>query len=162
MKQEQFLSVLDRDEAEARFRAALGDLGPVGTEAVPLDAALGRVLGADVASPVDVPGFDRSNMDGWAVQAADTFGATEGAARRLRVLGAAVSMGAVPRGEVLPGTAMAIPTGGVVPRGADAVVMVEDTRLEGGEVDHAGRDPGALDHLRRHRRGPGRGRAAAA
>jgi putative molybdopterin biosynthesis protein len=134
MKQEQFLTVLDRDEAEARFRAALGVLGPLGTEEVPLAAALGRVLGADVASPVDVPGFDRSNMDGWAVRAADTFGAAEGAPRRLRALAEAVGMGAVPRGEVVAGTAMAIPTGGVVPRGADAVVMVEDTRLEGDEV----------------------------
>ena len=86
MKQEQFLNVLDRDEAEARFRAALGDLGPLATEEVPLAAALGRVLGADVESPVDVPGFDRSNIDGFAVQAADTFGASEGAPRRLRVL----------------------------------------------------------------------------
>jgi putative molybdopterin biosynthesis protein len=134
MKQEQFLSVLDRDEAEARFRVALGDLGPLETEEVPLAAALGRVLGVDVESPVDVPGFDRSNMDGFAVQAADTFGASEGAPRRLRVLGEAVRMGEVPRGEVLPGTAMAIPTGGVVPRGADAVVMIEDTRLEDGTL----------------------------
>jgi putative molybdopterin biosynthesis protein len=131
MKQEQFLSVLDRDEAEARFRAALGDLGPVGTEEVPVAAALGRVLAVDVESRVDVPGFDRSNMDGFAVQAADTYGAAEGAPRRLRVLAAAVRMGEVPRGEVVPGAAMAIPTGGVVPRGADAVVMIEDTRLEG-------------------------------
>jgi putative molybdopterin biosynthesis protein len=73
-------------------------------------------------------------MDGWAVQAADTFGASEGAPRRLRVVDEVVIMGRLPRGEVRPGTAMAIPTGGVVPRGADAVVMVEDTRLEGDEV----------------------------
>ena len=58
-EQEQFLQVLDRDEAERRFRAAL-DLSPRGAERVPLDAALGRVLAADVVSPVDVPSFDRS------------------------------------------------------------------------------------------------------
>ncbi|MBZ5640586.1 MAG: molybdopterin biosynthesis protein, partial [Acidobacteriia bacterium] len=134
MKQEQFLSVLDRDEATARFRAALGELSPRGTEDVGLDEALGRVLAADVLSPVDVPGFDRSNVDGYAVQAADTFGAIEASPRRLSVLAAAVVMGSVPEAEVTSGTAMAIPTGGVLPRGADAVVMVEDTRPEGGDV----------------------------
>ena len=75
-EQEQFLQVLDRDEAERRFRAAI-DLTPRGVETVPLDAALGRVLAADVVSPVDVPSFDRSNVDGFAVVAEDTFGASE-------------------------------------------------------------------------------------
>jgi putative molybdopterin biosynthesis protein len=134
MKQEQFLTVLDRDEAERRFRDALGELAPLGVEEVALGAALGRVLAEDVASPVDVPGFDRSNMDGYAVQAADTFGADEQSPRRLRRLAEAVAMGALPTGAVEAGTAMAIPTGGTVPRGADAVVMVEHTSLDGGEV----------------------------
>ncbi|EYF05972.1 Molybdopterin biosynthesis protein MoeA [Chondromyces apiculatus DSM 436] len=134
MKQEQFLSVVDRDEAERRFRAALAPLAPVGVEEVMLGATLGRVLAEDVASPVDVPGFDRSNMDGFAVRAEDTFGASEQEPRRLRCLAEAVQMGDLPRGVVEPGCAMAIPTGGVVPRGADAVVMVEHTRLEGGDV----------------------------
>ena len=75
-EQEQFLQVLDRDEAERRFRAAI-DCTPRGIEIVPLDAALGRVLAADVVSPVDVPSFDRSNVDGFAVVAEDTFGASE-------------------------------------------------------------------------------------
>ena len=74
--QEQFLHVLDRDEAERRFRAAL-DLTPRGIDTVSLDNALGRVLAADVISPVDVPSFDRSNVDGFAVVAEDTFGASE-------------------------------------------------------------------------------------
>src|SRR5688500_8124999 len=73
-EQEQFLQVLDRDEAERRFRAAI-DVSPRGIERVPLDSALGRVLAVDVTSPVDVPSFDRSNVDGFAVMAADTFGA---------------------------------------------------------------------------------------
>ncbi len=134
MKQEQFLSVVDRDEAERRFRAALGDLRPRRVEEIPLDQALGRVLAEDVASPVDVPGFDRSNVDGWAVQATDTFGASEQSPRRLRSLDESVGMGSVPKGVVTPGAAMAIPTGGVVPRGADAIVMVEHTRLDGDAV----------------------------
>src|ERR1044072_1360339 len=74
--QEQFLHVLDRDEAERRFRAAV-DLAPRGAARVGLDEALGRVLAADVVAPVDVPSFDRSNVDGFAVVAEDTFGASE-------------------------------------------------------------------------------------
>src|SRR6516165_8727668 len=75
-EQEQFLYVLDRDEAERRLRAAI-DAKPRGVESVPLDASLGRVLAADVVSPVDVPSFDRSNVDGFAVVADSTFGASE-------------------------------------------------------------------------------------
>src|SRR5262245_21593220 len=82
--QEQFLDVIDRDEAERRFHAVL-DLRPLGEETVPLSQALGRVLSQDVAAPVDVPFFDRSNVDGYAVRAADTFGALEERARRLRI-----------------------------------------------------------------------------
>jgi putative molybdopterin biosynthesis protein len=134
MRQDQFLSVVDRDEADRRFRAALAPLEPLGAERVPLERALGRVLAEDIASPVDVPGFDRSNVDGYAVQAADTFGAVEQTPRRLRALPEAVAMGSVPRSAVAPGEAMAIPTGGVVPRGADAVVMVEHTGLDGADV----------------------------
>src|SRR5206468_9412005 len=74
--QQQFLEVIDRDEAERRFRAAL-DLSPLEAEEVALAGALGRVLAADVTAPLDVPSFDRSNVDGFAVQAADTFGASE-------------------------------------------------------------------------------------
>ena len=76
LRQEQFLDAIDRDEAERRFRAVL-DLSPLPAETVPLASAAGRVLAADVAAPIDVPGFDRSNVDGFAVRAADTFGAAE-------------------------------------------------------------------------------------
>src|SRR5512138_2505144 len=78
--QTQFLDVVTRDEATARFRAHLR-LAPLGEETVALDAALGRVLAADVVSDVDVPGFDRSNVDGYALRASDTFGAMEEAPR---------------------------------------------------------------------------------
>ena len=83
-EQQQFLQVLDRDEAERRFRAAL-NLAPLGVESVPLDSALGRVLAADVISPVDVPSFDRSNVDGFALIAQDTFGASEEVPRVVRL-----------------------------------------------------------------------------
>lgn len=134
MKQEQFLSVVDRDEAERRFREAIGDLRPLGREVVPLGFALGSVLAEDIASPVDVPAFDRSNVDGFAVQAASTFGASEYAPKRLRLLPGSVMMGRTPEGVVEVDTAMSIPTGGMVPRGADAVVMVENTSLDGDHV----------------------------
>src|SRR4029079_19251331 len=74
--QQQFLHVLDRDEAERRFRAA-HDFRRRVRATVALDAALGRVLAVDVISPVDVPSFDRSNVDGFAVVSADTLGSAE-------------------------------------------------------------------------------------
>ena len=74
--QDQFLEVIDRDEAERRFLAAI-DCRPLGAEEVALDDALGRVLAADVVAAVDVPSFDRSNYDGYALRAADTYGAQE-------------------------------------------------------------------------------------
>ena len=132
-EQDQFLNVIDRDEAERRFQEALV-LRPLDEEVIPVNQALGRVLAWDIASPVDVPFFDRSNMDGYAVQAADTFGAQEERPRRLRLNPEVVSTGMVPQAEVRPGTATVIATGGMVPRGADAVVMVEHTHVDGETV----------------------------
>jgi putative molybdopterin biosynthesis protein len=131
--QEQFLQVLDRDEAERRFRAAI-NLTPCGIETVPLDAALGRVLSAHVVSLVDVPFFDRSNVDGFAVVAQDTFGASEEAPRSLLVAEEEIHTGVVPTAVIESGKAVLIATGGMVPRGADAVVMVEDTDTREGEL----------------------------
>jgi len=132
-EQEQFLHVLDRDEAERRFRAAL-DLTPRAIETVPLDAALGRVLAADVISPVDVPSFDRSNVDGFAVVAEDTFGASEEVPRTVAVAEETIHTGIVPATVIRPGTAVEIATGGMIPRGADAVVMVEYTEIDGRDL----------------------------
>jgi putative molybdopterin biosynthesis protein len=132
-EQEQFLQVLDRDEAERRFRAAI-DLTPRGVETVPLDAALGRVLAADVISPVDVPSFDRSNVDGFAVASEDTFGASEEAPRSVQLGEEAIHTGVVPKTVIQPGTAVSIATGGMIPRGADAVVMVEHAETDGREL----------------------------
>jgi putative molybdopterin biosynthesis protein len=128
--QEQFLTVLDRDEAERRFRNAI-ELTPRGTETVPLDSALGRVLAADILSPVDVPSFDRSNVDGFAVVAADTFGASEEAPRCVTLVNEVIQTGMVPQVTVRSGMAAAIATGGMLPRGADAVVMIEHAEAEG-------------------------------
>src|SRR5580692_5319701 len=131
--QEQFLQVLDRDEADRRFLAAL-NLTPCGIETVALDAALGRVLSAHVVSLVDVPFFDRSNVDGYAVVAQDTFGASEEAPRSLLVAEEEIHTGVVPTAVVESGKAVLIATGGMLPRGADAVVMIEDTDTSGGEL----------------------------
>jgi putative molybdopterin biosynthesis protein len=124
--QEQFLEVVDRDEAEARFRRHLA-LKPLGRETVPLAAALGRVLAEDVAAGVDVPAFDRSSVDGFAVRAADVAGASEETPRLLRLNAEILTPGVEPRATVEAGTATVIATGGMLPRGADAVVMVEFT-----------------------------------
>src|SRR5437870_3192986 len=129
MQQDQFLDVIDRDEAEQRFRAAL-DLRALETEIVSLDAASGRVLAEDIIAPLDVPGFDRSNVDGFAVRAEDTFGATEDQPRALRLNAEVLATGVQPTVTITPGTATTIATGAVVPRGADAVVMVEYTDVD--------------------------------
>ena len=126
LAQEQFLTVLPREEAVRRFESALGP-APVGTERAELSEALGRVLAEDVASPGDVPPFDRSAVDGFAVRAADIAAARETAPVSLRLNDEIVACGVAPTGVVAPGTATAVATGAPIPRGADAVVMVEQT-----------------------------------
>ena len=110
-------------EALAGFRPARRT--PV--EPVPLAQALHRVPGGPVAAPHALPGFARSTVDGYAVRAADTYGVSEGLPGYLEVTGA-VLMGAEPSVTVAPGTAVSMPTGGVLPPGADAVVMIEYTQ----------------------------------
>lgn len=124
--QDQFLEVVAREEATRRFHAHLS-LVPLPGEHVALSAALGRVLAADVVAPLDVPLFDRSGVDGFAVRAADTTGATDHGPVTLRLNPEVLACGVAPAGEVRPGTATVIATGGMLPRGADAVVMVEHT-----------------------------------
>ena len=132
-RQEQFLEVVSAEEAHARFARRI-DLAPLPSETVALAAALGRVLANDVSAPIDAPPFDRANVDGFALRSADTAGASDIAPRRLRLNGEVIVCGHAPALEVGPGSATTIATGGVLPRGADAVVMVEHTELveEGG------------------------------
>ena len=131
--QDQFLNVVDRDEAERRFRAAI-DASPRGIERVPIDAALGRVLAADVVSEVDVPSFDRANVDGFAVVSDSTYGALEEQPRVVRLLDETSHTGVAPRTTIDSGVAVAIATGGMMPRGADAVVMIEYADVRGSEL----------------------------
>jgi putative molybdopterin biosynthesis protein len=127
-RQEQFLEVVSAEAAREKFAHRLR-LAALSAETVPLAAALGRVLAAEVSAPLDVPAFDRSNVDGFAVRAADTAGASDGAPKRLRLNGEVVVCGHAPALEVERGSATTIATGGMIPRGADAVVMVEATDL---------------------------------
>jgi putative molybdopterin biosynthesis protein len=126
--QSQFLEVASAEEALLRFREALHPQ-PLGTVEVSLESALGRVLAQDVESPVDVPGFDRSNVDGFALRAQDTLGAGEESPRLLLLTHEVITPGRPPEVTVEEGQASVIATGGMLPRGADAVMLVENTEL---------------------------------
>ena len=127
-RQEQFLDVVSRDEAETRFRRHLR-MQPLGEETVLLAAARGRVLARDVVAPLDVPGFDRASVDGFAVRADDTAEASDAQPVTLRLNSELLTPGVAPTQPVTPGAAAVIATGGMVPRGADAIVMIEQTDL---------------------------------
>ena len=129
-QQDQFLQVLSRDAAEAAFVAALRPR-PLGDEAVTLDQLPGRVLAQDIAAPVDAPPFDRATVDGFALRAADLFEASDAEPVRLRLNPEVIHCGTAPALPVTLGTATPIATGGPIPRGADAVVMIEHTEPEG-------------------------------
>jgi putative molybdopterin biosynthesis protein len=102
-------------------------------EEIPLLEAHNRVLAQDLMATMDIPPFNRSTVDGYAVKAEDTFGAEENRSSKLKVCGA-VSIGKLPRAKVASGKAAEIVTGAPMPEGADAVVMVEDTERKGNFV----------------------------
>jgi putative molybdopterin biosynthesis protein len=131
--QDQFLKVLSRDDAEAAFLSALRP-APLGPEDVVLEDLPGRVLAADIAAPVDAPPFDRATVDGFAVRAADLFEASATCPVTLRLNAETIHCGTAPHLSVAPGTATPIATGGPIPRGADAVVMIEHTEPEGDAI----------------------------
>ncbi len=96
-------------------------------ETVDTAQSLGRILAESVRSPEELPAFPRSAMDGFAVRARDTFGATEGLPAYLKVVGEA-PMGEAPRVATFTGEAATVHTGSMLPNGADSVVMVENTQ----------------------------------
>ena len=100
--------------------------GTVGTETISLGKCLGRVLAQDIYSDVDIPDFNRSTMDGFAVNAASTFGASESNPAFLNLRGQ-ILMGVRPDFTIGPGEGARIATGGMLPEGANSVVMVEHT-----------------------------------
>ncbi|WP_092921819.1 molybdopterin biosynthesis protein [Halorubrum sodomense] len=134
--------------AAAREAIASLDLSP-SPETVPLREARGRVLADRVDAAVDVPGFDRASMDGYAVRARDTFGADEADPAELDLVGA-VHAGAAPDVTVDPGACAEVSTGAVMPDGADAVVMVERTdEVDAGDDGGSGEGDAATDDASR-------------
>jgi len=118
----QFLKVKTAEEV----LEILEQIEPLETEVVDLNSACGRVLSANAPAAEPVPHFNRATMDGYAVRAGDTFGASEALPAFLEIAGE-VSMGETAAMSVGRGQAVAVPTGGMLPAGADAVVMVEYT-----------------------------------
>jgi len=114
---------------------SLRDIKPLGTESVPITGAFNRVLAQDIISGEDLPGFQRSTMDGYALAAKDSFGASENLPTPLNIV-EEVKMGEIPRCALHRGECAQISTGGMLPEGADAVVMVEYTqKVEDGVVE---------------------------
>ncbi|MEM2889945.1 MAG: hypothetical protein QW358_01165, partial [Candidatus Hadarchaeum sp.] len=100
---------------------------------MPLEKGLGRVLDEEVISEISVPPFDRSAVDGYAVRASDTFGASAQKPVELRVVGS-VEIGIQPKLRLKKGEAAKRMTGAMMPLGSDAAVMVENTKLDGNRL----------------------------
>jgi len=107
---------------------SLGDIKPLGSECVPIRDALSRILATDIISGEDLPGFERSAVDGYALAAKDTFGASEDLPTPFTIV-AEVKMGEMPNLGLTRGECAPISTGGMLPKGADAVVMIEYSRM---------------------------------
>lgn len=131
MSMKPFKELVPRKEA---LQIILDKIKPVTkTEKVPIQESVGRVLAVDIVAGFNVPPFDRASMDGYAVKATDTMGASEENPIRLKLIGAQHT-GKAYRGTVNEGECLEIATGSPMPDGADAVIMVEHTRLEGDQV----------------------------
>ena len=122
----EFLTLLPPDEAREKLLAALSKAMP-DSESLAVDSALGRVTTADVVAPHPLPEFPRTTVDGYAVRAQDTFGATDSLPAYLQLIGE-VPMGDEATFEVASGQCALIHTGGMLPKGTDAVVMLEYTQ----------------------------------
>jgi molybdopterin molybdotransferase len=130
--QREFFAVRTLDEALSGFRPSRR----TGIEGIGLESALGHVPAEPVTARHALPGFARATVDGFAVRAADTYGASEGLPSYLDLAGEA-RMGRPPKVEVRPGTAVAIATGAPLPPGSDAVLMVEHTQRAAPELVEA-------------------------
>jgi molybdopterin molybdotransferase len=131
MTMKPFKELMPREEA---VKIILENVKPVtGTQKVPIQESIGRVLAVDIVAGFDVPPFDRASMDGYAVKARDTKSASEASPVKLKLIGAQHT-GGIYEGTIGEGECLEIATGSPMPDGADAVVMVEYTGLEGGTV----------------------------
>ena len=137
--------VVSREEAlktlTEHFTAA-----PPASEPVHISHSLGRVVARDILSSEDLPEFDRSTMDGYAVRSADTFGAAESRPALLTIVGD-ILMGTMPERGIGKGEVMKIATGGALPKGADAVVMFEQTQAVDGETIEVVRAVAVLENV---------------
>ena len=124
----------------------LGMFPPLGREPLALEKALHRVLAEEISSPEDLPHFARATMDGYAVRARDTFGASEAIPALLTVTGE-IAMGREATDPIQPGQCLRIATGGMLPPGADAVVMVEQTQALDGQTIEIFKSVSPLDHV---------------
>ena len=133
------VQLLSVDDARRRIIAMVE---PAGVELVAIADSGGRVLAREVAASRDLPGFDNSSMDGFAVRTSDLVGASPTAATRLRISGTAPA-GSAYAGGLEPGTSVRIMTGAPIPAGADAVVELEETAADGDDVlVHLEAEPG--------------------
>lgn len=118
----------------------------VSAEVVPLDRSVGRILSQDVISDTDLPAFNRATMDGYAVQARSTFGVSEASPALFKIIGS-VEMGKDPEVSVGVGEAVSIPTGGMLPDGADSVVMIEHTQVIDENTIEVFKSSGPMQHV---------------
>jgi molybdopterin molybdotransferase len=120
--------------ADQALAQVLGSVTPLGIERIPLRQAAGRIVAEEIRSDREIPAFDNSAMDGYAVRAADVAGASDRSPRRLKVT-QTVAAGSMPTVKVGAGEAVRIMTGAPVPQGADSIVPVERTRSSGDTVE---------------------------
>lgn len=138
------LQVLGVDEARDLLLTHVRPIRRV--ERVSLSDAVGRVLAEDIVASADVPDFDRSTVDGLAVRASDTFGSSENLPAMLEFIDSVV-MGQAPAFQIKPGACAAVPTGGALPAGADAMVMIEYVEDLGDSLRLVHRPSSPGDHL---------------
>ena len=127
---ELFFTVVSVDEAVAIVKSMAKQTL---SETISIDMADGRVLAEPITTTEDIPGFDKSWKDGYAVYASDTYAASESSPVILSLIGS-ISMGKSMQQEIKPGECIYVPTGGQIPIGADAVVMIEYTEVIGEKV----------------------------
>ena len=124
----ELLDVQQVAEVEEKIRESFHAMKDI--KVTPIMSAVGLVLAEDIVSSEDVPGFNRSTVDGYAVKAGNTYGSSESMPTFFTIIGA-VEMGRDVIEEIQEGEAMYVPTGGMMPKGADAVVMIEDVEVVG-------------------------------
>ncbi|WP_408955610.1 gephyrin-like molybdotransferase Glp [Natroniella sp. ANB-PHB2] len=137
-------NLINLEEVEEIFSSKVGAC--LGTERISITEAKGRILSQDFISPFDLPPFTRATMDGYAVKAADTFAASEGNKVYLGLVGE-VLMGEEATEGLESGQAIRISTGGMLPQGADAVLMVEYTEKLGSELVEINRAVGSGENI---------------